>query len=83
MQSARLPALVAVVAGLVLAFVVVGQLTAGADPAPRDTSPIRVGDLQPGPGASSGKDDDDDRVKSRIRDDDDDDGPDDDDIDHD
>ncbi len=90
----RLPTLLAVAAGLVLAVVVAGRVTAGTEPPPRDTSPIVVdGTATPGPDATTPtpgataeptrKGPHGGSVTPRIRHDDDDDGPDDDDRDED
>lgn len=78
----RLPAAVLAVVALALTAVIVSRVSAGADPAPRDTTPIRI---DPGASPTPTAADEDDRsgkVTPRLRDDDDDDGPDDDDDDH-
>ncbi|KRC64142.1 hypothetical protein ASE12_04800 [Aeromicrobium sp. Root236] len=81
----RLPAAVLAVVALALAAVIVSRVSAGADPAPRDTTPITIApDQDPTPSTTPthGDDDTSGKVTPRVRDDDDDDGPDDDDDDH-
>lgn len=81
----RLPGLLLAVVAVALLAVIVGRVSAGADPAPQDTSPIVLKTPPPStptptPSVTpTSDDDDDDQVKPRLRDDDDDDGPDDDD----
>lgn len=84
MDVRRLPTVLATAAAIALMVVIAGRVTAGADPAPRDTSPIRI-DATPEPTATTPSPDDpsEGSVPPRIRDDDDDDGPDDDDREHD
>ena len=82
----RLPAAVLAVVALALTAVIVSRVSAGADPAPRDTTPIVIApESSPTPTATPTPGDDDDhsgKVTPQLRDDDDDDGPDDDDDDH-
>ena len=80
----RLPATVLAVVALALTAIIVSRVSAGADPAPRDTTPIRIDpDASPAPTTARGGDGDQSgKVTPRLRDDDDDDGPDDDDDDH-
>jgi|GEM_PF-5699623 len=84
MDARRLPTALAIAAAIALMVVIAGRVTAGADPAPRDTTPIRI-DATPDPSASTPTPGDPPQgsVTPRIRDDDDDDGPDDDDHEHD
>lgn len=91
-MSRRLPGLLLAVVAVALTAVIFGRVSAGADPAPQDTTPIV---LEPSPPASTSPepqptpstsptnapDDGDAQVTPRLRDDDDDDGPDDDDDD--
>jgi hypothetical protein len=79
----RLPAAVLAVIALALTAVIVSRVSAGADPAPRDTTPIVISpDASPSPTSTTPSDDKSGKVTPRVRDDDDDDGPDDDDDDH-
>ncbi|KAA1398107.1 hypothetical protein [Aeromicrobium ginsengisoli] len=78
----RLPAAVLAVVALVLTAVIVSRVSAGADPAPRDTTPITVAP-DPSSTPTATPTDDSGRITPKVRDDDDDDGPDDDDDDHD
>jgi hypothetical protein len=79
----RLPAAVLAVVALALTAIIVSRVSAGADPAPRDTTPIRIDpNASPTPTVGPGDDDQSGKVTPRLRDDDDDDGPDDDDDDH-
>lgn len=79
----RLPTAVLAVVALALTAIIVSRVSAGADPAPRDTTPIRIDpDASPTPTVAPGGDDQSGKVTPRLRDDDDDDGPDDDDGDH-
>jgi hypothetical protein len=80
----RLPAAVLAVIALALTAVIVSRVSAGADPAPRDTTPIVISpDANPSPTSTTPSGDDKSgKVTPRVRDDDDDDGPDDDDDDH-
>ena len=79
----RLPAAVLAVVALALTAVIVSRVSAGAEPAPRDTTPIVITpDASPTPATTPTPDDDDSgKVTPQLRDDDDDDGPDDDDDD--
>jgi len=81
----RLPAMVLAIVALALTAVIVSRVSAGADPAPRDTTPIRIDpNANPTPTLAPGDDGDKSgKVTPRLRDDDDDDGPDDDDDDRD
>jgi hypothetical protein len=80
----RLPAAVLAVVALTLTAIIVSRVSAGADPAPRDTTPIHIDPhASPTPTVAPGGDaDQSGKVTPRLRDDDDDDGPDDDDDDH-
>jgi len=80
----RLPAAVLAVVALALTAVIVSRVSAGADPAPRDTTPITVAPGSgPTPTTATRTDDHSGKITPKVRDDDDDDGPDDDDDDHD
>ncbi len=72
------------VVALALTAIIVSRVSAGADPAPRDTTPMRIApDASPTPTVAPGDEGDESgKVTPRLRDDDDDDGPDDDDDDH-
>lgn len=81
----RLPGVLLLVAALALTAVIASRVSAGADPAPRDTSPIVITPSTPDTPSADPTvvPPDDNKVVPRLRDDDDDDGPDDDDDDHD